>query len=215
MEPYRIVLADDHVIFRQGMRRLIDGEAGLEVVGEANDGRELISLLEEMNPDLAILDISMPGIGGIGVTREIKKRFPDIKVLILTMHKSTEYLYVAVSAGAQGYLLKEDSDVELFTAIETIRMGGNYVSGNLTSDIAGDLSSYIKGTGKFPFEPLTKREKEVLKLIVEGKSNKEIGDLLFISVRTVENHRFKVMKKLKVNNTADLVKYAIHQALVE
>lgn len=215
MGNYRIVLADDHVIFRQGMIRLIDEEPGLEVVGEANDGMELLNLIEELLPDLAILDISMPGVGGIGITREIKKRFSDLKVLILTMHKNTEYLYVAVSAGAHGYLLKEDSDIELFTAIETIRAGGNYVSGNLTGDIAGDLTSIIKGNGKFPFEPLTKREKQVLQLVVQGKSNKEIGDILFISVRTVENHRFKVMKKLKASNTADLVKCAIHQGLTD
>ena len=215
MESYRIVLADDHVIFREGMKRLIQEEPGLEVVGEANDGSELLERLNDLDPDLVILDISMPDTGGIEAAREIKKHHPHLKVLILTMHKKKEYLYHAISAGAQGYLVKEDSDIELFSAIETIRKGDVYVTHLLTGELAEDLSSIFKVDGKRSMDSLTKREKEVLKLIAEGKLNKEIADLLFISVRTVENHRANILRKLKLKKTADLVRYAIGHGIIE
>jgi DNA-binding NarL/FixJ family response regulator len=206
---YRIVLADDHVMFRQGIKRIIEETQGLEVVGEASDGFELLNLLNELKPDIVFLDISMPNMRGIEATREIKSLHPDVKVLILTMHRKKEYLYHAVSAGAQGYLLKEDSDVELFSAIETIRKGGFYVTRLLAGELAQDISHMYKGNTQLPSEPLTTREREVLKLIAEGKSNKEIANLLFISMRTVENHRANIMRKLNLNKTAEIVKYAI------
>ena len=129
MVAYRIILADDHVIFRQGMKRLIDAEPGLEVVGEASDGHELLQCLQDGEPDMAILDISMPGMGGIGMTREIRRQYPRVKVLILTMHNNSEYLYAAIATGAHGYLLKEDSDIELFKAIKSIRNNKTYITG--------------------------------------------------------------------------------------
>jgi len=215
MQAYRIVLADDHVIFRQGMKRLIQEEPGLEVVGEAKDGAELLEQLNDLKPDLVILDISMPDTGGIEAAREIRKHHPNLKVLILTMHKKKEYLYHAISAGAQGYLVKEDSDIELFSAIETIRKGDVYVTHLLTGELAEDLSSIFKVDGKRSMESLTTREKEVLKLIAEGKLNKEIADLLFISIRTVENHRANILRKLKLKKTADLVRYAIGHGIIE
>ena len=209
MQPYRIVLADDHVMFRQGIKRIIEGTEGLEVVGEANDGLELLKLLNELEADIVFLDISMPNIRGIEATGEIKSLHPDVKVLILTMHRKKEYLYHAISEGAQGYLLKEDSDVELLSAIETIRKGGFYVTRLLAGELAEDISHLYKGDAQLPSEPLTTREREVLKLIAEGKSNREIANLLYISIRTVENHRANIMKKLKLSKTADMVKYAI------
>lgn len=215
MEAYRIVLADDHVIFRQGMKRLIDEEAGIEVAGEASDIPELLSRVKELNPDMVILDITMPDIGGIGAAREIKKRYPNVKVLMLTMHKNREYLYHAISAGAEGYLLKEDSDIELFSAIDAIRKGSIYVTRLLTGDMAGDLSNIFKGNGKSSVAILSKREKEILRLLAGGKSHKEIGELLNISSRTVENHRANIVKKLNINKTAELVKYAIQQGIAE
>jgi len=215
MQAYRIVLADDHVIFRQGMKRLIQEEPGLEVVGEAKDGAELLEQLNDLKPDLVILDISMPDTGGIEAAREIRKHHPNLKVLILTMHKKKEYLYHTISAGAQGYLVKEDSDIELFSAIETIRKGDVYVTHLLTGELAEDLSSIFKVDGKRSMESLTTREKEVLKLIAEGKLNKEIADLLFISIRTVENHRANILRKLKLKKTADLVRYAIGHGIIE
>jgi DNA-binding NarL/FixJ family response regulator len=208
------MLADDHVIFRQGMKKLIDAMPGLEVVGEANDGLELLKLLHELKPDMVILDISMPNIRGIEAAHEIKSLHPQVKVLILTMHRNKEYLYHAISAGVQGYLLKEDSDVELFSAIEVIRSGGIYVTRLLVGELAEDVSHIYKGEGQLPLEPLTTREREVVRLIAEGKSSREIADLLCISIRTAENHRANIMRKLNLNKAADLVRYAIQKGIV-
>ena len=214
-ESYRIVLADDHVIFRQGIKHLIDSKPGLEVVGEASDGLELVNLLQRgLNADMVILDISMPNLRGIEATHEIKCIYPNTRILVLTMHKSKEYLYHSISAGAQGYLLKEDSEVELFSAIDAIRRGEIFVSKLLTREITEDLSHIYMGNGHLPSDPLTPREREVLKLIAEGKTNKEIADLLFISIRTVENHRANIMNKLKIKKTVDLIRYAIQKGLV-
>lgn len=215
VSPYRILLADDHVMFRQGMKRILEGVADLEVVGEVGDGLKLLERLKKSSPDMVILDISMPNLRGIEATKEIKTAYSEVKVLILTMHKDKEYLYHAISAGADGYLLKEDADTELFSAIETIRRGGNYISPLLSVELADDLAQTFHGTGfKAPFEPLTTREREVLKLIAEGKSNKEVANLLFISVRTVQHHRANIRKKLNIRKTADLVRYAIRKGYV-
>lgn len=186
----------------------------MEVVGEAGDGLELLTLAKELKPDMAIIDISMPNLRGIETTREIKMINPLTKVLILTMHKSKDYLYHSISAGADGYLLKEDSDMELFSAIDKIRNGEIYVTRILVGELAEDLSQIQQNKGR-PFqEPLTTREKEVMKMVSEGKSNNEIATLLNISVRTVENHRANIMRKLKLKKTADLVRYAIKEGLV-
>jgi DNA-binding NarL/FixJ family response regulator len=198
---YRIVLADDHAMMRQGLRKIMEGVADLEVIGEAGDGIELLALLERVIPHMVILDISMPNLRGIEALRQIKMKYPEVKVLILSMHK--EYLYQGFSAGADGYLLKEDADRELFSAIENIRQGRTYLSPRLTGRLLEDRAPSSEG--------LSVREKEVLRLIVEGKSNKEIAEILFISVRTVESHRANVMAKLNLNSTADLVKYAIQK----
>ena len=214
MATYRVVLADDHLLFREGMKRLIEEMPGMEVVGEAGDGLELLNLAKELKPDMAIVDISMPNLRGIETTREIKMINPLTKVLILTMHKSKDYLYHSISAGADGYLLKEDSDMELFSAIDKIRNGEIYVTRILVGELEEDLSQIQQNKGQ-PFqEPLTTREKEVMKMVSEGKSNNEIATLLNISVRTVENHRANIMRKLKLKKTADLVRYAIKEGLV-
>ena len=215
MSPYRILLADDHVMFRQGLKYIIEGVAGLEVVGEVGDGLKLLDRLKKSPPDMVILDISMPNLRGIEATKEIKTTNSEVKVLILTMHNDKEYLYHAISAGADGYLLKEDADTELFSAIETIRHGGNYISPLLLVELADDLAQTYHGARfKAPFEPLTTREREVLKLIAEGRSSKEVASLLFISVRTVQHHRANIMRKLNIRKTADLVKYAIRKGYV-
>jgi DNA-binding NarL/FixJ family response regulator len=216
MEPVRIVLADDHILVRQGLRRILEEMADLEVIGEAGDGLELLKLLQEIAPQMILLDISMPNLRGIEAIHEIKAVHPEVKILILTMHKDREYLYQAVSAGANGYLLKEDAYAELSAAIETIRRGKIYISPLLSEDMADDWAQTYRGKNKLPYEPdnLTIREREVLKMIAEGKSSKEIAELLFISVRTVERHRANLMDKLSLRKTADLVKYAIQKGYV-
>ena len=213
MGPYCIVLADDHVMIRQGLKKILSEIAALEVIGEAGNGLELLNLLNRLTPHLVILDISMPNLRGIEAIREIKGIHPDTKVLILTMHKDKEYLHQAISAGAEGYLLKEDADMELFSAIEKIRQGKIYVSPNLSEDLTDDWAQIRRGDRKpsSGLEQLTVREREVLKLIAEGKSSREIADLLFISARTVERHRANMMEKLNMKKTADLVKYAIQK----
>ena len=160
---------------------------------------------------MIILDISMPNLRGMEAIHEVRKIFPGMKILILTMHKSKDYLYEALRAGAQGYLLKEDADTELFSAVERIRHGKVYISPLLSAEVANDFGRRPREGGPSPLERLTAREREVVKLIAEGKSSKEISGLLFISVRTVHHHRENLMKKLKVRRTADLVKYAIRE----
>jgi DNA-binding NarL/FixJ family response regulator len=201
---------------RHGLRRIIEEMPDLEIIGEAGCGLELLSLLDKLTPDMVIVDISMPMLRGIEATREIKAIHPNVKALIFTMHKSKEYFYQAISAGADGYLLKEDADTELSSAIKTIRRGKIYVSPLLSEELTEDWAQISRGKSKIPFDwdPLTTREKEVLKLIAEGKSNKEIASLLFISFRTVERHRANIMEKLNIKRTADLVKYAIQKGYV-
>jgi DNA-binding NarL/FixJ family response regulator len=210
MGNYHVVVADDHALFRRGLKGLIDEVADLEVVGEAGDGLELLKLLKSNNqaPHLVILDISMPNLRGIEAIREIRTIHPQAKILIVTMHQDKEYLYQALTAGADGYFLKKDADTELFAAIEKIRKGRIYVSPHLSEKLEDGWERIRRGLDK---AVLTTRETEVLKLIAESKANKEIADVLFISVHTVERHRANIMKKLNLKNTADLVRYAIQK----
>jgi DNA-binding NarL/FixJ family response regulator len=211
MGTYRIVLADDHALFLQGLKQVLQGVGDFEVVGEAVDGVELLNLLNKVTPDMVILDISMPNLRGIEAIGEIKMEHPDAKILMLTMHQDKEYLYQAIAAGADGYFLKKDAHTELFSAIEKIRLGKVYVSPDLSEGLADDWEQVRQGFRK-PI--LTTREIQVLKLIAEGKSNKEIGDFLFISTHTVERHRANILEKLNLKGTADLVKYAIQKGYI-
>ncbi len=210
-ESYRIVLADDHVLLRQGLRKLLDGVADYEVIAESGDGLELLRLLRTITPHLVILDISMPNLRGIEAIHEIKALQPDARILILTMHKEKEYLSQALSSGAQGYLLKEDADTEFFSAIDKIRNGKIYVSPHFAELLAEGWAQVSRGNFSSPVspEPLTTREREILKMIAEGKSSKEIAAVLFISPRTVERHRANLMEKLNIKKATDLVRYAI------
>ena len=211
MVPYRVVFADDHVLFREGLKSILGKVSDLEVIGEADNGLELLRLLRKLTPHLVVLDISMPGLRGIEAIHEIKAKRSHVKVLMLTMHKDIEYIRAAICAGADGYLLKEDAVKQLLYAIETIRRGEIYLSPRISPELMHDWRQICRGEQTSPadVERLTNREREILKLTAEGRSSKEIGDLLTISNRTVEHHRANIMVKLNLKNTADLVKYAI------
>ncbi len=203
MAPYTIVLADDHALFRQGVRKIIEDVDDLKVVGEASDGLELLELLKKSKPNLIILDIAMPNLRGLEAAREIKGLYPHIKVLLLTMHKKKDFLQQGLEAGVDGFLVKEDADTALLQAVKAIQRGEKYYS-PLISDKLADLAFQRGKT-----DPLTKREKEVAKLLAEGKSSKEIAELLYISIYTVRRHRDNIMKKLELKGLADLVRYAM------
>lgn len=216
MHKYSIILADDHALFRKGLKGIIERAPGLEVTGEAGDGIELLKLLGASAPDMVILDISMPNLRGIETLREMKAKHPDVKTLVLTMHKDKGYLRQSISAGADGYMLKEEADPALFAAIEKLRQGGMYVSPQLADDMVVDWARIRRDDLRrtLESEALTMREREVLKMIAEGKSSKEIADLLNISPRTVDRHRSNIIDKLNIRNVADLVKYAIQKGYV-
>lgn len=209
MPDYTIILADDHVLIREGIRNLIDAVKGLKVIAETGDGADLLKLLKRETPDMVILDISMPGLRGIEAAREIRTHHPAVRILMLSMHKNNEFLSMALQAGASGYLLKEDSGEELLRAITQIRSGRTYLSTKMAERFPNDIITICRGNDKKASGPLTHRERQVLKLITEGHTDKEISDLLFISFRTVQRHRFNIRTKLNIRNTADLVKYAI------
>ena len=209
---YRVILADDHVLVRRGLKLILEENSNLEIAAEVGDGLELLSVLQKINPDLIVLDVSMPNLRGIEAIPEIRRIRPNAKVLMLTMHKEEDYLYQAISAGANGYLLKEDAEKELFSAIEHIKNGKIYISPGLADQSMQNWARMRRGEDDSQHgESLTVREREILKLIAEGKSNKEIGDLLFISVRTVERHRANMMSKLNIRKTAELVQYALRK----
>lgn len=211
MSSYRIVLADEQNLLRDGVKRIIKEKPDLSVVGEASDGLELLKLLKRQQTDMVLLEISMPGMRGIEATREIKNNHPEIKIVILTMHKKHRYLQYALASGADGYLLKDATGNELFDAITSVRNGGSYVSKSFSKEMILEMVKNYQGGMKPRKDILTNREKEILKLIAEGKASREIAEMLFISIYTVNNHRANIIKKLKMKKTADLVKYAIRE----
>lgn len=205
MKAFRIVVADDHVMFRQGLKLIIDQLEDVAIVGEAGDGLELLELLRKSTPDLIIMDISMPNLRGLEATREVKRLYPRVKVLILTMHKKKEFIRQALLDNADGILLKEEPGSELIRAVQTIRNQEKYLSPLLSTMVASLVM------GKAEIDDLSSREREVLKLLAEGKKPQEIAEVLYISVFTVRRHRTNIMKKLNIQNFTDLVKYAISQ----
>lgn len=214
MEPYTIILADDHKLLRHGIKQIIEKNETYKVIAEAGDGLELLKRLNLQRPDMIILDIAMPKLRGIEAAIEVKMLYPEIKILILSMHKSLQYLHHALSAGVDGYLLKEDAPRELSSAIETIREGNTYISPLMSRELNNEIAgAYRSGKSSTPFEPLTLREREVLKLIAEEKDNNEIAAMLAISPATVKHHRAAIKKKLNIRKTAGLVKYAIRKGL--
>jgi DNA-binding NarL/FixJ family response regulator len=211
----RIVIAEDHTILRQGLKALLKSDANLEVVGEAEDGLEAIRCVEKKNPDLLLLDLNMPRMDGISVINEIKKRHPETKIIVLTMHMQEEYILEAFRSGAQGYCLKASSHDELIMAINAVLSGKFYVSPEISGKV---LEGFLEGQKnikkKSSWDILTQREKEVLKLVGEGYQNKEIADYLFISVKTVEKHRANIMEKLDLHSASALTAYSIEKGLI-
>jgi two-component system response regulator NreC len=211
----RIVIAEDHTVLREGLCVLISSQEDLEVVGQAGDGREAIRQVEGLEPDLILMDISMPRMSGVEAIREIRKRIPKTKILALTVHKTEEFILEVLQAGADGYIPKDSSSNELMMAIRSVLMGKRYLCPSVSKVvIEGYLESRRPLESSAPWDTLTKREREILKLIAEGYKNKEIGDYLCISVKTVEKHRANLMKKLDLHNAAALTAYAMERGLV-
>jgi two-component system response regulator NreC len=210
----RILVADDHTIVRQGLRAILESEPDIEVVGEAADGREAVKKAGSLAPDVVIMDVSMPKMNGLEATARIVKGNPAIKVVALTMHNSEEYVYALLKAGAKGYLLKESVSSDLVEAIHAVEAGGTYLHPSISTKV---VDVYLKGpqakarSGKV--DVLTPREREILQLIAEGHTNKEIALMLVLSVKTIENHRTRIMDKLEIHNVAGLTRYAIDRGI--
>jgi DNA-binding NarL/FixJ family response regulator len=215
MSSLRIILADDHHLFRDGIKSLLMDEESIEIVGEVSNGKELLELLKEVSADLIISDISMPEMNGIEACRIVKQNFPDIKFLILSMHNNEEFIKEAISMGTNGYLPKDISREELLKGIFAIKNGQDYFSEEISKTIMQSFIYKVKHEDDKKEECLTKREIEILKYVSEGYINKEIADLLNISIRTVDSHKNNIMNKLKLKSSIDMVKYAIKNNLVK
>lgn len=213
MKPIRVIVADDHELFRAGLRAILRGVEGIEVVGEAGDGREALEMIAKATPDVLLLDISMPGMNGLEAVGHVAAQFPEVKVMILSMHASEQYVGQALRAGAAGYLLKDSAPIELETAIRAVAGGENYLSPAVSKQV---VSAYKQQTEPSPssVEQLTPRQREILQLIAEGKTTKEIAKLLGITVRTAETHRMQLMNRLNIHTVAGLVRCAAQADLI-
>ncbi|MGH9443495.1 MAG: response regulator [Thermoanaerobaculia bacterium] len=213
MNPIRVVLVDDHALFRAGVRSLLARLEGIEVVGEASDGREALKLIRRESPDVAILDISMPGLRGLEAAKCVRETSPGVRVVILSMHSSDEYVLRALQSGASGYLLKDSLAGELEIAIRAVARGGTYLTPAVARRVA---EGYIQVAGSNPAASggLTERQQEILQLIAEGHSNREIGQVLNLSSKTVDTHRTQIMQKLGIHDVTGLVRYAVRVGLV-
>jgi DNA-binding NarL/FixJ family response regulator len=213
-KEYRIIIADDHVLICHGIKNIIKTDETLRVVGEASSGEQLLTLLETAEVDLIILDISMPGIGGMAAIGMVKGKYPRIKILMLTMYKNKQYFYNAMAAGADGYLMKDDSDNELLVAIAKVLSGKSYVSPNMAEDFADDVISMYRNEKRSPFQELTKREKEILQLVVKGFTSKQMAEILHLSQRTIDHHRSNLLRKFNRKNSVEMVNYAVRNGFV-
>ena len=212
----RVLLAEDHILVRQGFRRILEDDPGITVVGEARTGLEAIEQCKELKPDVAVMDLSMPELGGLEATAEVLKANPQIKILILSMYSNEAYVRKAFELGAKGYILKNAIEVDLTRAVMALAEGQAYFSPGVSHIVLESMKAgTFQGTSQDPYEKLTLREKEVLQLIAQGKSNKEIATLLNISVNTVAVHRARVMETLNLHRTAELVLFAVKKGLIQ
>jgi len=216
MSKIRILLADDHTLFRQGIKTLLAAESDMEVVGEAADAAAAADKATELKPDVVLLDIGMPGPSSFEVARQIRRNRPDTKVVFLTMYDDEDYLVESMEVGANGYILKDSPASQLASAVRDVFRGGSYLSPRMLSQLVHDFRSRVKTTDRLPrFASLTPREKEVLKMLAEGNSVKEVANQLDLSVKTVEAHKFNLMRKLGIHNKAQLVQYAIQKKVIK
>jgi DNA-binding NarL/FixJ family response regulator len=206
----RVLLADDHVLVRQGLKSLLERE-NFQVVAEASDGQEVIHLAETLHPDIAVIDISMPTLNGIDASRELARSCPKTKVILLTQHEEEQYIYEALQARVKGYVLKSQVASDLVHAMQQVSKGGIYLSPGVSQAV---VEAYRSKSEK-PSDPLSGRERQVLQLIAEGRSTKDVASLLGISVKTAESHRSRLMQKLDIHETASLVRYAVRRGLVQ
>ncbi|MET9230327.1 response regulator transcription factor [Lentzea sp. NPDC003310] len=211
----RILLADDHALVRRGVRMILDNEPDLEVIGEAGDGAEAITKARADRPDLAILDIAMPRLTGLQAARELSRLLPDLRILILTMYDNEQYFFEALKAGASGYVLKSVADRDLVEACRSAMRGEPFLYPGAVNSLIRNYLDRAKEGGGFPAKAITDREEEILKLVAEGHSSKEIADMLVISVKTVERHRANLLQKLGLKDRLELTRYAIRAGLIE
>jgi len=216
MSGIRVMLADDHTILRQGIRAILESHADIQVVGEASDGRETVAKALNLRPDVVLMDIAMPSMTGLEATRQIKQQSPQTRVLILTMHENEEYILQILQCGGSGYVLKRAAASELVHAIRAVHQGDFFLHPAITKALVSDYLKRVQaGQEVTSYDRLTDREREILKLIAEGHTNKEIAELLSLSIKTVEAHRVHIMEKLGLHSRVDLVKYAIRTGLID
>ena len=207
--PTRILLADDHLVVREGLRSLLEA-AGFKVVGEARDGREALKLARMLEPEVTVMDIGMPGLNGVDACRELLREVPEMRIIVLTVHGEDAYVIEALRSGARGYVLKTQAGSDLVRAIGEVTQGRIYLSPSVSSAV---VQAFLAGSTT-PADPLTPREREVLQLVAEGRSTKEVAGILGVSVKTAETHRTRLMTKLDIHHTAGLVHYAIRRGLI-
>jgi len=207
----RVVLADDHALVRQGLSLILEAQPDMQIVGQAGNGHEAVELAQKLKPDVVIMDVAMPGLNGIEATRRLAEALPRTRVLALSMHKDSVYVREILRAGARGYLLKDSGDADLIAAVRAIAKGEGYISPAVSEAVLSDYRKHVTD----PLDLLTTREREVLQLIAEGKTNKEIATDLNLSVYTIEAHRGRIMEKLNLHSTGELVRFALRNGLID
>jgi two-component system response regulator NreC len=215
MPRLRIVLGDDHTLLRQGLRKILEERPDWQVVAEAGDGREAVRQIVAVRPDVAILDIGMPLLNGIDATRQVVRRLPECRILILSMHANEAYIIQALKAGAKGYMLKDSADTDLIRGVSSVAAGKSFFSPDVAKVMLDDYVRHLAEKGIVDrYDSLSEREREIFQLVAEGRSNKEVAELLSVSPATVETHRAHILQKLDVHNTAELVLYAVRRGVI-